>query len=102
MRQIKRYAIAIAGVLAAIGATIFWAVLGARRTATRKQLTDLAGDLADENAARARDQADMHKRELDARAKAEIEAADAKAREEAAHAAVAGDLSGYLNRRPRA
>lgn len=102
MRTLQRYALAIAASLAAIGAAVFWAVLGARRTAARKQLTDLAGDLADENAARARDQADARKREVDAQAKVEIEAADAKAREEAAHAAVAGDLAGYLNRRPRA
>jgi hypothetical protein len=99
--SLKKHAAEIFGLLIALSVGVFAAIKAAqiRRMSAKANRTAL--DLAQDNARRARAQADDAQRAVDAAAARDIAAADDAAAKEASHAATTGDLAGYLNRRPK-
>lgn len=96
---IKKHAATFLGWLVALGLGVlaFLEVVKSRRQSAKANKTAL--DLAQDNARRARAQAEDAQRAVDEAAARDIAAADEAAAKEASHAATVGDLAGYLNSR---
>lgn len=91
---------ALGGLLALGGAC--WALVSAYRRRQRdRQLGSIVEGIARQNAERAREQEAEAVAKAAAACREQIKAADDAARKEAAHAAAAGDLAGYLDARNR-
>lgn len=97
----KQTLLIIIGWFLAIGLGFYAAFDAWRRRRAQTKANDIAESLAEENARRARAQADEAQRIADATAAEEAKSAHDNAVKEASHAATVGDLAGYLRHRPK-